>query len=45
MPLGSANQLGPLRPIAPRISLTTPKVLKRKVNSTVIATEAVTEGK
>ena len=44
-PLGSASQLGPSMPIAPSTALTTPRVLKRNVKSTVIATDAVTDGK
>jgi hypothetical protein len=45
MPLGSWNQLGPLMPTHDRISLTTPEAEKRNSHSTVIATDAVTEGK
>ena len=44
-PRGSASQFGPSMPTAPSTALTTPRVLKRKVKSTVIATDAVTEGK
>ena len=44
-PRGSANQFGPSRLNQDRILLTTPVALKRKSQSTVMATELVTEGK
>src|SRR4051794_34228142 len=45
MPFGSLNQFGPLMPTHESTSFTTPVVEKRKSQSTVIATELVTDGK
>ena len=44
-PLGSLNQFGPEMPIHESTSLMTPVVEKRNSQSTVMATELVTEGK
>lgn len=45
MPRGSLNQLGPSSPSRAMIALTGPANEKRKSQSTVIATELVTDGK
>ena len=45
MPRGSWNQLGPLTPNQASTALMLPEALNRNNQSTVIATELVTEGK
>ena len=44
-PRGSANQFGPLTPSQPSALFTAPLPANRKVNTSTIATELVTEGK